>query len=221
VTHDRTGIASNLKNHGNHYAQHKCYHSAGTCHCECFGTDWKGHGKTTDKTSTKTCKTTLIAGTFATFNSGTATGCEHRHHYLYEYKGSDCIWTSSQNKLTHPHAFAGAFVRFQVAEYGNMEDADYLLVELKFCGNGKKDCTKFQPTVKMQDDILGWRWTSVYGANVNAYFSAYGKANKDWKAYKTNMEVHHKYVTIRVTLKSSHDYGERHILDNMQVFGAC
>merc|ERR1712166_736167 len=150
------------------------------------GTNWKGHGNTKAVTKT-TCKTTRIAGTYRYFNSGKATGCEHRHHYLYDYKGTDCVWTSNLNKFTKPHSYKSAFVRFQVAEYGNLENADHLTIELKFCRT-TKSCGKWIKSVHMRDDILGWRWTTVIGAPVTGYYHYRGKAVKDWKNFYANME---------------------------------
>merc|ERR1711865_1307701 len=137
------------------------------------------------------------------FNTGTATGCEHRTHYLYEYRGTDCVWTSNYNKFAHPHNFDGAMVKFQMAEYGSLESDDHVLIELRFCGKGKNygktsgmgnyDCTPFKPTVKIAN----------------------------WKNYKLNMEPHQQWVQIKITLKSSDNYREQHILDNMEVWGGC
>jgi len=235
VTHDRTLIAHNKKYNGAHYAQHKCYHDGTTCHCECHGTNWKGHGNTMDKTSLANCKNTKIAGTFSKFNTGTATGCEHRTHYLYEYRGTDCVWTSNYNKFAHPHNFDGAMVKFQMAEYGSLESDDHVLIELRFCGKGKNygktsgmgnyDCTPFKPTVKIANDLLGWVWTTVTGANRDAFFSVrfgrYRVTSSNWKNYKLNMEPHQQWVQIKITLKSSDNYREQHILDNMEVWGGC
>jgi hypothetical protein len=156
-----------------------------------------------------------IAGTYSQFNTGTASGCEHRHHYLYEYKGSDCIWTSNKQRLRQPHAFQAAFVQFQMAEYGNLEDSDFLLIQLKFYGS-KGTTTKWLDTVKLQDDVKGWRWTTVNGAPVNGYFNG----NKDWTNTYASMMRDHEHVQVRVTLKSDQDFAERHILDNMQVFAS-
>jgi len=147
-------------------------------------------------------KISRIAGNFAYFNTGTATGCEHRHHYLYDYRGSDCVWTSNAVPFKYPHAYRQAFLRFHMAEYGNLEKDDYLKVELKFCGGKSQDCSAYIPTVKLADDVMGWRWTTVTGS------STY-----------TEMQRHHKTVQIRITLSSNSDYKERHILDNMNVYG--
>jgi hypothetical protein len=190
---------------------HRCAYNPFSNQCNCYC--WK---------DTPPCKTELITRTFSQFNQkdSTAKGCEHRTHYLYDYKGSDCVWTSGMNKFIHPHSFKSAFVRFQTAEYGNLEDSDHLTIELKFCAS-KTSCGKWVKSVRMQDDILGWRWTTVTGAPVTGYYHYGGKAVKDWKNFYVNMTKNHKFVQIRITLSSNHNYYERHILDNMQVFGAC
>jgi hypothetical protein len=164
-------------------------------------------------------KQVKIAGTYSQFNSGHATGCEHRHHYLYEYKGADCVWTSNKQTLKSPHAFTNAFVRFQMAEYGNLEDSDFLLVQLKFYGTHGTS-TEWIDTVKLQDDVLGWRWTTIMDAPGTGYFQYKGKTNTDWKTFNAEMQRNHREVQIRVTLRSNQNYAERHILDNMQVFGS-
>jgi hypothetical protein len=235
VTHDRTLIAHNKKYNGAHYDQHKCWHDGTSCHCECHGTNWKGHGNTKDKTSLANCKNTKIAGTFSKFNTGTAKGCEHRTHYLYEYRGTDCVWTSNYNRFKHPHNFDGAMVKFQMAEYGSLESDDYVLIELRFCGKGKNygkargwgnyDCTVWKPTVKLANDVLGWVWTTVTGANRDAFFTArfgrYRVTSRNWRNYKLSMEPHQQWVQIKITLRSSDNYREQHILDNMEVWGGC
>jgi hypothetical protein len=148
-------------------------------------------------------KNVMIAGTYRYFNTGTATGCEHRHHYLYDYKGSDCVWVSDVKKFTTPHSFQNAFVRFNAADYGNLEKGDYLQIELKFIGT-KSTSSGWVNTVQLKDDFSGgWRWATVTG------YTKY-----------TGMEKNHHSVQIKVTLHSNSDYAERHILDNMQVYGS-
>jgi hypothetical protein len=188
---------------------HRCAYNPFNSKCNCYC--W---------TDAPPCKTTRIAGTFTHFNSGKATGCEHHDDYLYDYKGTDCVWTSNLNKFTRPHSYKSAFVRFQVAEYGNLENADHLTIELKFCRT-TTSCGKWVKSVHMRDDILGRRWTTVIGAPVTGYYHYRGKAVKDWKNFYANMEKYHQYVQIRVTLHSTTDYHERHIMDNLEVFGGC
>jgi len=160
-----------------------------------------------------------IAGKYTHFNSGRATGCEHRNHYLYDYKGSDCVWTSNPHKLKTPHAFQNAFLKFQMAEYGTMENEDYIKIQLKFYGTSGTT-TDWIDTVKLQDDVLGWVWTTVYDAPGYGYFSHRGRVNKDWQTFNAVMQKNHASVQIRVILRSSHDHHERHILDNLEVFGS-
>merc|ERR1711998_484930 len=112
-----------------------------------------------------------------------------------------------------------AFVRFQMAEYGNLEDSDFLLVQLKFYGSHDTS-TEWIDTVKLQDDVLGWRWTTIMDAPGTGYFQYKGKANTDWKTFNAEMERNHNAVQIRITLRSNQDYAERHILDNMMVYGS-
>jgi hypothetical protein len=50
-------------------------------------------------TASAGCRERHITNTFTYFNTGFATGCEHRYHYLYEYAGADCIWTSPPTAL--------------------------------------------------------------------------------------------------------------------------
>jgi hypothetical protein len=126
-------------------------------------------------------------------------------------------------------------VKFQMAEYGSLESDDHVLIELRFCGKGKDygktsgmnnyDCTQFKPTVKIANDLLGWVWTTVTGANRDSFFSVrfgrYRVTSSNWKNYKLNMEPHQQWVQIKITLKSSDNYREQHILDNMEVWGGC
>jgi hypothetical protein len=156
-----------------------------------------------------------LTGKYSYFNTGTAKGCEHRHHYLYDYKGSDCVWTSSEKKFRSKHAFQNAFLKFQMAEYGNLEADDYVQIELKFTGT-KDTSTGWIKTVKIHDDVLGWVWTTVYDAPGKFHFN--GK--KQWQSFNAIMQKNHYSVQIRVTLHSNDDYRERHILDNLEVFGS-
>jgi hypothetical protein len=160
-----------------------------------------------------------IAGKYTHFNTGSAKGCEHRHHYLYDYKGSDCVWTSNWHPLKSKHAYQNAFLKFQMQEYGNLEKDDYLKIQLKFWGS-KDTHTGWIDTVKLQDDVLGWVWTTVYDAPGTGYFAHKGKVNSNWKSFNAAMERNHMYVSIRVTLHSNDDYNERHVLDNLEVFGS-
>merc|ERR1719199_1136570 len=93
-----------------------------------------------------------ITKTFNYFNTGHAKGCEHRHHYLYDYKGSNCVWTSDKQTLTHPHGYDKMFTTFKMAEYGNLEDNDFLKVQLQL-GDANKKFGKWYETVKLQDDV--------------------------------------------------------------------
>jgi len=157
-----------------------------------------------------------ITKTFNYFNTGTAKGCEHRHHYLYDYKGSDCIWTSTAQAITHPHGFDKLFTTFKMAEYGNLEDNDFLKVQLQL-GDANKKFGRWYETVKLQDDVLGWRWTTVKGAPVNGKFNG----RSDWKNTAVAIGMRDRFVKIRIQLRSSQNYAERHIADAMTVWASC
>merc|ERR1711998_803370 len=115
----------------------------------------------------------LLAGPFTYFNEGHAKNCEHRHHYLYEYKGADCIWTSKKFQIATPASYGQLYTTFSMMEYGNLEDDDHLKIEIRKChADGdvvKGSCGEWSETMKLQDDVLGWRWTAVYGAHYDAY----------------------------------------------------
>ena len=93
---------------------------------------------------------------FNYFNSGEATGCEQTNQYLYDYRGSDCIWTSQHISLTSVFGFIkkignvyqttsqsgdsdtlGPFAYFSVgyyaAEKGIMEYSDKVEAYLRTC----------------------------------------------------------------------------------------
>jgi hypothetical protein len=169
------------------------------------------------------CHERSITTPFTYFNSGSATGCEHRHHYLYEYRGSDCIWTSSPTALKElgKYTYEWMRVEFKVADYGKMEYSDYVKVEMAPCLNGK--CERFYQTELIRGDTKGnlgrrsihdryhgWYWQTVRQAK--------GR-NANWMY---QLDKDHNQVRIRITLKSNDNYNERHILDNLEIKGwAC
>jgi len=177
-----------------------------------------------------------IANTFQYFNTGSATGCEHANHYLYDYKGSDCIWYSPILDIKHPHGYDKLYVTFHMAELGNLDENDYLSIELKV---GKY----WYRTMKIADDVDGWRWTSVVGGHYDTYLSLCQKAcewryhwkdgwqqfcydkctkpNKNWHNTPVEIDQDVKKTQIKVTLKTNKDTEERHILDNLSVYGHC
>jgi len=178
-------------------------------------------------------------GKFEYFNDGHAKGCEHRNHYLYEYKGSDCVWTSSRQEIAFPDNYDALFVRFLMMEssyrwswkrfgrwwvpgqWGNLEDSDFLSIKIRKChADGevvKGSCGKWYDTVKLQDSVMGWRWTAVNGAPVNANFNG----NSDWKNYIVPVVKTDKTFQIQVRLHSDDDHNERHVLDSLGVYGSC
>jgi hypothetical protein len=178
-----------------------------------------------------------VAGTFKYFNTGSATGCEHRHHYLYDYRGSDCVWTSNVLPVAHPHGYDKLYATFSAANYGNLEGSDFLKVSIKV-ENGA-----FYETLKMKNDIDGWRWTAVYGTHYSAYLrlckqqcqwryswrsgwrqycSTYcSRPNSNWKNTPVQIGPNDKKIQVKVQLRSSQNYSERHIFDNLTVYGHC
>jgi hypothetical protein len=211
------------------FSHHMKY--GGTCvlcsKCD-FNSDKKGriYNSYKLKTAAPVCKNKKerhITSTFNYFNSGSATGCEHRHHYLYEYRGSDCIWTSSPTAIRDlgKYTYESMRVEFKVADYGKMEYSDYVKVELAPCLNGK--CESFYQTELIRADTKGnlgrrsindryhgWYWQTVRQAKGSA-------AN-----WMDQLDKHHNQIRIRITLKSDDNYNERHILDNLEIKGmAC
>jgi hypothetical protein len=87
--------------------------------------------------------------------------------------------------------------KFQAAEWGSMEYSDYVKVELAPCKDGK--CESFATTKLLRDDFGGWSWKT-------------GK----WLG---TLDYHHTQIKLRVTLHSTSNYAERHILDNLEVVG--
>merc|ERR1711964_740389 len=69
-------------------------------------------------------------------------------------------------------------------------------------------------------DVLGWVWTTVRDAPGIGYFSHKGVVNKNWQTFNAIMEKNHYAVQIKVTLHSDSDLHERHIVDNMEVYGS-
>jgi len=64
---------------------------------------------------------------------------------------------------------------------------------------------------------MGWRWTAVNGAPVNANFNG----NSDWKNYIVPVVKTDKTFQIQVRLHSDDDHNERHVLDSLGVYGSC
>jgi hypothetical protein len=68
-------------------------------------------------TASAGCRERQITNTFTYFNTGSQTGCEHHHQYLYEYRGSDCVWTSKPTALKDlgKYTYEWMRVEFQVS----------------------------------------------------------------------------------------------------------
>merc|ERR1712178_465182 len=61
-----------------------------------------------------------LAGPFQYFNKRAhSKNCEHSHHFLYEYKGADCVWISEKQEIATPASYGQLYTRFQMMEYGN------------------------------------------------------------------------------------------------------
>ena len=171
-------------------------------------------------TASAGCAERDITNTFTYFNTGHATGCEHRHHYLYDYAGSDCVWTSNPTAIKdlHKYDYEWMRVRFQVAVYGKMEYSDYVHVQLAPCLNGR--CEGYQSTKLIRADTkanLGRR--SISDAYHGWYWQTVLQASGSDASWLSNLDRHHNQVRIRVTLKSDQNYSERHLLDNLVVSG--
>merc|ERR1719162_2238331 len=105
---------------------------------------------------------------FTHFSStGTSTGCYQSGSNLYavggpHWGGGHCAWTSEKVQITHPHEFEQLYVKFQSADYGNLESTDYQQVELRTCkANNMQACSPWSRTVHVNDDVHGWTWTWI------------------------------------------------------------
>jgi len=169
------------------------------------------------------CHERHITNTFHYFNSGSAKGCEHRTHYLYEYRGTDCVWTSRPTALKSLGTYTYEWMRveFKVADYGKLEYSDYVKVEMAPCLNNK--CERFYPTELIRGDTkgnLGRR--SIHDVYHGWYWQTVRQAKGRSANWMYQLDKHHNQVRVRITLKSNSDYAERHILDNLEIKGwAC
>merc|ERR1712070_892963 len=68
----------------------------GACECKCASSPAKWAYTNGFSVRPKCTGAEKLTGTFQYFTSGKASGCEHRNHYLYDYRGSDCIWESNK-----------------------------------------------------------------------------------------------------------------------------
>jgi len=166
---------------------------------------------------TARCEPIAITNTFTYFNTGSATGCEHRHHYLYDYAGSDCVWESPPTpiKSSASHLqFDNMMATFSTRKLGTMESADFVQVQLAACTSSSTSSCSVYATTKMDRGGGGttyyWYWYSY-----QAWATRHGVSG-DWLS---SLNPGHSYIRMKVTLKSDHNYSERHMLDNLAVYG--
>jgi len=165
--HDRKIIATNWQKHGAHYYQHKCYHDGTTCHCECSGTEWKGHGKTTAKWQ---CKDQQVAR-FTDFKQGAMAGCEDKNGKLSE-SGGGCKWTSKITQFDNK-PFEALDIVFDYADSISHADTDdHITIEMRACKPNGKDCTKFVKMAKKTGDT--GRGGSLHYTQANSYRTNHG-----------------------------------------------
>merc|ERR1719162_2763345 len=169
---------------------------------------------------------------FTHFSStGTSTGCYQSGSNLYavggpHWGGGHCAWTSEKVQITHPHEFEQLYVKFQSADYGNLESTDYQQVELRTCkANNMQACSPWSRTVHVNDDVHGWTWTWINSDAKTATSSRQQNVFADkvgWTARNTPVKQDEGFVQARLVLKVTDDWhSERLIADNLQIWGDC
>jgi len=169
---------------------------------------------------------------FTHFSSqGSSKGCYQSDSYLYavggpHWGGGKCSWTSDKVQITHPHEFEQLYVKFQSADYGNLEATDYQQVELRTCkANNMKECSPWSQTVRVNDDVHGWTWTWINSDAKTATSYSFTESfagKKGWTARNTPVKQDEGFVQARVMLKVKDTWhSERLLADNLQIWGDC
>jgi len=103
--------------------------------------------------------------TFTDFSTGTFTGCEQHDSELKEQTGSDCVWTSARQGITHPHAFENIYVHSKVKTSSNLDNSAQVKIEVRACTSGAA-CGGWTEAVVKNDNLpqSDWAWVTQTAA---------------------------------------------------------